>query len=132
FLSQSGKERQDIYNILTQFHFDASEATKLIGVLSPGGRTRLLLAMFTIMHVNTLLLDEPTNHLDIEAMEAIEQALGKYSGSVISISHDRYFVEHVGFHRLLKMENGKLTEVPSLSAYEKGVEGEAKRMLKTL
>jgi ATPase subunit of ABC transporter with duplicated ATPase domains len=85
----------EIYNSLKHFGFDQQVIKEPINKLSPGQKTRLVLAMFTLKNINTLILDEPTNHLDIEALIAIENSLKNYLGTVILISHDRYLIEEI-------------------------------------
>ncbi|HEU5213894.1 MAG TPA: hypothetical protein VFU10_14080 [Gaiellaceae bacterium] len=70
---------------------------------SPGERTRAQLAELQIREVNLLVLDEPTNHLDLEAVEQLEQALAAYDGSLVVVSHDRRFLEHVAPGREVRL-----------------------------
>ncbi len=93
---RAGITVQGAYTLVTKFGFDASEIDKGISVLSPGGRARLLFALFSALSVNVLLLDEPTNHLDLEALEALEEAVRHYEGTIMLVSHDRYFLQR--FH----------------------------------
>jgi len=83
---------QDSYALLSRFGFSQDDANKKIVSFSPGGRSRILLALFSELSVNTLLLDEPTNHLDLEALSALENVLSDYVGTVVLVSHDRYFI----------------------------------------
>jgi ATP-binding cassette subfamily F protein 3 len=79
--------------------------------LSYGQRTRLALAKLALQGVNLLLLDEPTNHLDIPSREAFEEALSTFEGTVLVVSHDRYFVESFA-SRVLAIEEGIVREYP--------------------
>lgn len=130
--ANTNQTEEFLYNTLAHFHFEAFEAHKLVGLLSPGGRARLLLALFSLMRVNVLLLDEPTNHLDVEAIEAIEDVLKTYQGTVVVISHDRWFMERCRLECLYQMQSGQLSRLGSLHEYEKATAKEAKRMLKML
>jgi ATP-binding cassette subfamily F protein 3 len=81
--------------LLGRFLFSGDDVFKLVGDLSGGERSRVALAQLTLMGGNLLVLDEPTNHLDIGAREALEVVLNEYNGSILFVSHDRYFVDAV-------------------------------------
>ena len=100
-----------IYTVLNQFNFDYEERKKKYSILSPGERTRLKLAIFSLEDINTLILDEPTNHLDIEALEAIEEVLKDFNGTVIAISHDRQFIKNIYPNKILEFTKGKIQEI---------------------
>lgn len=105
------EDKSLIYTVLKQFNFDYEEGAKKYSMLSPGERTRLKLAIFSMQDINTLVLDEPTNHLDIEALEAIEEVLKDFDGTVIAISHDREFIKNISPTKILKFSNGKVEEI---------------------
>ena len=105
------EDKSLIYTVLKQFNFDYEERAKKYSMLSPGERTRLKLAIFSMQDINTLVLDEPTNHLDIEALEAIEEVLKDFDGTVIAISHDREFIKNILPTKILKFSNGKVEEI---------------------
>ena len=100
-----------IYTVLNQFNFDYEERKKKYSILSPGERTRLKIAIFSLEDINTLILDEPTNHLDIEALEAIEEVLKDFNGTVIAISHDRQFIKNIYPNKILEFTKGKIQEI---------------------
>jgi ATP-binding cassette, subfamily F, member 3 len=83
------------FALLSRFLFARNDVDKRIGELSGGERNRLQLARLMLLKPNFLILDEPTNHLDIPASEAIEEALDNYEGTLLVVSHDRYFLDKV-------------------------------------
>jgi ATP-binding cassette subfamily F protein 3 len=93
---------------LARFRFWGDDPFRAVGSLSGGERTRLALAKLLLVPRNLLLLDEPTNHLDIPACEILEEALVHYEGTVVLVSHDRYFLERVTT-RVLHLEDGGAT-----------------------
>jgi ATP-binding cassette subfamily F protein 3 len=122
FLRQAAPLRteQQLRNLLGAMLFVGNDVDKPVRVLSGGERKRLMLTRLLIEGNNVLLLDEPTNHLDVPSREALELALAMYEGTLIVVSHDRYFVEQVA-DRMLWIENGEahLTEGGFAAALEK-------------
>jgi ATP-binding cassette, subfamily F, member 3 len=100
-----------IRNILGGFLFSGDDVYKKAGVLSGGERTRLAVARMLLRPSNTLLLDEPTNHLDIDSKEVLLDALADYGGTLIFVSHDRYFVEKLAT-KIVEVGDGKATLYP--------------------
>lgn len=91
---------KNVYNHLGKFNFDYEDAQKKIGVLSGGEKMRVVLAKIILENYDVLLLDEPTNHLDMVTRQALTIALKEYQGSIIFVSHDRYFVDELADHVL--------------------------------
>ena len=94
---------------LLRFLFSYDQTTQPIGKLSGGERSRLQLARLVLQRTNLLLLDEPTNNLDIPAIEVLEETLNEFVGTVLVISHDRYFLDRV-VDRIVELRDGRLTE----------------------
>lgn len=91
---------KNIYNHLGKFNFDYDDANKKISVLSGGEKMRVVLAKIILENYQVLVLDEPTNHLDMVTRQALTVALNEYQGSIIFVSHDRYFVDELATHIL--------------------------------
>ncbi|MGA8533123.1 MAG: ATP-binding cassette domain-containing protein [Candidatus Tumulicola sp.] len=85
---------------LGRFNFKGADQQKLVGLLSGGERGRLHLAKTLLGGANVLLLDEPSNDLDVETMRALEDALGEFAGTVLVVSHDRWFLDRIATHTL--------------------------------
>jgi ATP-binding cassette subfamily F protein 3 len=85
-------------NYLGRFLFSGDDVFKLIGALSGGERSRVALAKLTLTGANFLILDEPTNHLDIPSQEILEDMLGSFGGTILLVSHDRYFIDALATH----------------------------------
>ena len=96
----------EIRNRLGAFLFSGEDVKKSVGMLSGGERARLLLAKLSMENNNFLILDEPTNHLDIDSKEVLENALIDFDGTLLFVSHDRYFINRVATHVLELSENG--------------------------
>jgi ATP-binding cassette subfamily F protein 3 len=97
--------------LLGCFLFSDDDVFKKIGVLSGGERNRYALARMLLQPPNFLLLDEPTNHLDLQAKDVLLDALRKFSGTVVFVSHDRYFIDQLAT-RVFEIENGGLYDYP--------------------
>jgi ATP-binding cassette subfamily F protein 3 len=106
-LREPGMTRQRAYDVLGRFLFGENDFDKLISDLSGGERNRLQLALLFIRQPDFLIMDEPTNHLDIPACEAIEDALADFKGTVLVVSHDRYFLDKVA-ERVVEVKDLRL------------------------
>jgi ATP-binding cassette, subfamily F, member 3 len=100
-----------IRNILGGFLFSGDDVYKKAGVLSGGERTRLAVARMLLRPSNTLLLDEPTNHLDLDSKDVLLEALEDYGGTLIFVSHDRYFVEKLAT-KIIEVGHGEAIVYP--------------------
>lgn len=118
--------------VLSEFQFPPDTLDSKIASLSPGERVRLILALLTMLRANVLILDEPTNHLDLEAIEALEEALAVYPGTVLLVTHDRLFLERVALSEKYLLDGGLLTPVTDYAAYEASALPQVKRVLKRL
>ncbi len=96
----------EIRNRLGAFLFSGDDVKKSVSMLSGGEKARLLLAKLSMENNNFLILDEPTNHLDIDSKEVLENALIDFDGTLLFVSHDRYFINRVATHVLELSENG--------------------------
>lgn len=97
----------EVRNTLALFQFTGDEIEKQISVLSGGERARLTLAKLILSKMNLLILDEPTNHLDINSREALESALSDFDGTIIAVSHDRYFASKLAT-RVIEISDGNI------------------------
>lgn len=95
-----------IRSILGSFLFSGETVDKKVSMLSGGEKARLTLALLATKHDNTLILDEPTNHLDIDSKEVLEQALIEFNGTLLFVSHDRYFINRIATQILEITPNG--------------------------
>jgi len=101
----------ELRNLLGCFLFSEDDVFKRIGVLSGGERNRYALARMLLQPSNFLLLDEPTNHLDLRAKDVLLASLEKYTGTVVFVSHDRYFIDKLAT-RVFEVENGEVHVFP--------------------
>lgn len=101
-------DESDVRTLLGRFLFEGEEVFKQIKVLSGGEKARVLLTKLFLTKANLLLLDEPTNHLDIYSKEVLEQALDEFEGTLLTISHDRYFLNKI-CDKIIEIEDGNLT-----------------------
>jgi ATP-binding cassette subfamily F protein 3 len=104
-----------IRNILGGFLFSGDDVNKRAAVLSGGERTRLAVARMLLRSSNTLLMDEPTNHLDLDSKDVLLDALADYGGTLIIVSHDRYFVERLAT-KIVEVGHERLTVYPGTYA----------------
>ena len=107
---------QQALSFLVGMLFDREDAMNRIGALSGGERSRLQIAILILKGANFLLLDEPTNNLDIASVETLEEALLDFPGTILTISHDRYYLDRI-CHRILELEDGIVTDYPGGFTY---------------
>jgi ATP-binding cassette subfamily F protein 3 len=109
FMDATGFDIPAARSYLARFLFTGDDVHKLVSALSGGERNRLVLAGLVVTEPNVLVLDEPTNHLDLPAREALEAALLEFTGTIIFVSHDRYFIERLAT-RIWDLDAGVLTD----------------------
>lgn len=102
-------DQTKVRSILAQAGLGAEDMDKKVRMLSGGERAKLALAVFECENGNFLILDEPTNHLDLPARESLESALKEFDGTLLFVSHDRYFIRALA-GKMIELENGVLTE----------------------
>ena len=108
FIDETGKFEEDLIPIFLKYGFMKESFEKKIKYLSGGERGRLNIMRITLEKNNVLILDEPTNNLDVYMIESLENALNKFGGTIIFVSHDRYFVENIA-NRILEIKDGKVS-----------------------
>jgi ATPase subunit of ABC transporter with duplicated ATPase domains len=104
FVRTSGLPAEDTRTLLAKFGLGADDVQRNTRSLSPGERTRAVLALLAARGVNCLVLDEPTNHLDVPAIEELERALDSFDGTIVLVTHDRRFLERFRATRTLELE----------------------------
>jgi ATPase subunit of ABC transporter with duplicated ATPase domains len=123
----------DIKGLLGRCNFKADMLDRNVSFLSGGEKARLAFCKFMVKPSTLLVLDEPTNHLDIPSKEMLEEAISVYQGTVITVSHDRYFIKQI-VNRVLEVKDGKIVDYfgdynyyleKNLDAREKELEREA-------
>jgi ATP-binding cassette, subfamily F, member 3 len=103
------KSEKDIRTVLGNFLFSGDDVLKIVSTLSGGEKARLALAKLMLQNSNFLILDEPTNHLDLDSKEVLENALIDYPGTILFVSHDRYFINRIAT-KVLELDRGGATE----------------------
>ena len=110
----------DIRNTLARFKFMGDDVYKSVSDLSGGERARLTLSKLILSDINLLVLDEPTNHLDIDSREALETAIAEFDGTVIAVSHDRYFLGKLAT-RLLDLTGCPASPATDITVHTSGM-----------
>ena len=132
FIGETGADAQRALHMLKRAGFTDGTMKRTVSGLSSGMRARLLFAVFSALKVNTLVLDEPTNHLDIEAVTALKDLLGSYTGIVLLVSHNRWFLEGLSVTSYYEIADGKMRRISDFDAYLKEVKAQADAMVKRL
>lgn len=100
--------KSQIMGIINGLGFDGSDVDQCINTLSGGQKTRVALGKLLLLEPDLLILDEPTNHLDLSSIEWLENYLANYKGSVLIVSHDRYFLDRIS-EKVIEIDHGKIT-----------------------
>lgn len=129
-MERTGVTEQETYFIAARYGFLAEEVNKEVKDFSPGGRARILFALFTTRSVNVLVLDEPTNHLDLEVMDALEEMLDNYEGTVVLVSHDRYLLERFKADDTYIVSETGIKREPDFENYVALAEDRARKMMR--
>lgn len=116
---------QEIRTILGNFLFSGDDVLNPVSTLSGGEKARLALAKLMMENANLLILDEPTNHLDLDSKEILEAALINYPGTIIFVSHDRYFINEISTHIYEQSKNGVRTFLGNYDYYIEKMQEEA-------
>ena len=111
-IDATGLPLSETRSLLAKFGLGADHVRRPSALLSPGERTRANLALFMAEGVNLLVLDEPTNHLDLVAIEQLEQALTRFVGTLLLVTHDRAFLDRVAITRRIEVDAGRVRELP--------------------
>ena len=137
FKTQTNKSDEEAIYMLKKAGLSEQMMQQKVGGLSSGMRARLLFAVFIALGVNVLILDEPTNHLDMEAVAALKEMLKKYTGIVLLVSHNRWFLEGLNIGSCYEVANGTIQKIEDIERYvetaqerAKGMMGRLKRVLK--
>ncbi len=129
FKLEAGVDEQKARQILAAFQFYKEDVNKIVKNLSGGERIRLRLASLLQQNVNCLVFDEPTNHIDIPTKEVLEKAIENFNGTVLFVSHDRYFINKFA-EKTIEFKDGKITTY--LGNYDFYKEQKAKQILHNL
>jgi len=121
FLKNTQTDETNVRRILARFGFLREEVYAKIGKVSPGQRSRLILASLMARGINCLILDEPSNHLDIEALNRLEKALKTFSGTIVMVSHDRYLIDQIGVTKTYLIEKGRINTLLDYREYQRRI-----------
>ena len=108
FMAETGSTVSEARTLLAKFGIGAGEVQRPTSSLSPGERTRVVLALLMATGTNCLVLDEPTNHLDLAAIEQLEQALDRFRGTVLVVTHDRALLDSIRLTRRIELSAGRV------------------------
>lgn len=127
------KSEKEIRTVLGNFLFSGDDVLKIVSTLSGGEKARLALAKLMLEKANVLILDEPTNHLDLDSKEVLENALVDYPGTILFVSHDRYFINRIATKVLELSANGSNEYLGDYDYYlEKKLEEEELKALESI
>lgn len=119
------KNEKDVRTILGNFLFSGDDVLKTVGMLSGGEKARLLLSKLMLQQANVLVMDEPTNHLDLDSKEVLEAALADFPGTILFVSHDRYFINRIATQVMELTKEGSRVFLGDYDYYVEKIEEEA-------
>jgi len=114
-MSIEGVDQTAAYKILSQITISPDQMKQPLSQFSSGQKTKLLLAKIMTSGANFIILDEPTNHLDFQSIDIIEKALQEFQGTLLCVSHDRYFLEQIGINKYLSVQGKELKQLQMTS-----------------
>ena len=129
FKAQTNRSDEETIYMLKKAGLNEQMMQQKVGGLSSGMRARLLFAVFIALGVNVLILDEPTNHMDMEAVAALKEMLKKYTGIVLLVSHNRWFLEGLDIGSCYEVANGTIQKIEDIEHYVKTAQERAKGMM---
>lgn len=132
FIAQTDRSEEEAIYMLKKAGFNEQMMQQKVGGLSSGMRARLLFAVFIALGVNVLVLDEPTNHLDMEAVTALKEMLKKYTGIVLLVSHNRWFLEGLEIGSCYEIANSTIQKIEDIEQYVKTAQERAEGMMQRL
>ena len=132
FISETRANSEKAFHMLKKAGLTEEVFNHKVGGLSSGTRARLLFAIFQALGVNTLILDEPTNHLDIEAVNAIISLLETYKGTVIMVTHNRWFLEKINIDVFYRVSDTGIEKISDFESFVKASEKEAEKRINLL
>ena len=132
FKKETGKGDEKAFHLLKKMGIKEEVLNQKVATLSAGTRARLLFAIFTALGVNTLVLDEPTNHLDIEVLSALKGLLQDFKGTVILVSHNRWFLKDIPIDAFYEIREDGVNQIKDFESYVSSLSDQSTKMVRRL